>query len=200
MYVSPLTERMRKRKAFADNELESNAHLFAMSSVSSVSNLSTPYTSLSMPTATATAVTTVPLNMQLSSVIDYSTIHQTMITSENESTEYLSTSHIGNYQLSTEYPCSESSTSRIRIIDEAKLCNMDGQNNDRLMCSPPTNEHSHYISAKPKLSFSIESIIGIKWRMNDVLTTKIVWFWKPDIWMLFEPKTKHYSNVNVKLF
>lgn len=176
MYVSPLTERMRKRRAFADNELESSTHLFALSSVSSVSNLSTPYSrlSMSMPTAAAaaavaTGAATVPLNMHLSTAIDYSAIHQsTMITNDNESPEYLSAqtpSSIDNYRSNECYPCAIDSlpAHRIRIIDDAKLCNMDRQNNEPLIYSPSANEHSHCTSAKPKLSFSIESIIGIKW-------------------------------------
>lgn len=161
MYVSPLTERIRKRKAFADNELESHAHLFALSTVSSVSNLSPTYSSLPMPTSTAATISTVPLNMHLPSVIDYSAVHQSMITNENESTAYISTSIIDNYRSNNQHHCSESPTSRIRIIDDAKLYNMTRQTNDSSIYDS-SNEQSHCISAKPKLSFSIESIIGIK--------------------------------------
>lgn len=167
MYVSPLTERMRKRKAFADSELESKSHLFALPTSSSIDNLSSPYSRLTIPT------------MHLSGVIDYNTIQQSLITNESDSTDYLppipatpllpSSSTMDSYR-SCEYSCSEFSQQRIRIIDDAKLSNMNRQNNDSLIYGPSTNEANDNctttiatITTKPKLSFSIESIIGIKW-------------------------------------
>lgn len=154
MYVSPLTERMRKRKAFADSELESNSHLFALSTTPAAVNLSSPYTRLTMPN--------VPLSMHLSSVIEYNTIQQSMITNESEMVEYLPQitpppSMDYDYRLN-EYSCKESSPNRIRIIDDAKLTNLQRTNKDSHNYSPST----YGASNKPKLSFSIESIIGIK--------------------------------------
>lgn len=162
MYVSPLTERMRKRKAFADTELESNSHLFGVPSPSSVGNLSSAYSCLTMPT--------MPLTMPLSRINDYNTIQQSMITNECDSAEYLPISPplpstMDNYRSNTEYLATiESSPQRIRIIDDAKLFNMNQrQCNDSMIYCPLTNEpNKHCNSAKPKLSFSIESIIGIK--------------------------------------
>lgn len=161
MYVSPLTERMRKRKAFADTELESKSNFFGIPAPSSVGNLSSAYSRLTLPT--------VPLNMHLSHVIDYNTIQQSMITNECDSTEYQSISPIlsstmDNYRLNTEYIATDTSPQRIRIIDDAKLSNMNRLNDDSLIYSSSTNEpnNQHCTNHKPKLSFSIESIIGIK--------------------------------------
>lgn len=162
MYVSPITERIRKRKAFADTELESNNSrlIFAIPSPSSVGNLSSQYAQRTMPTMPT--IPTLPLTMHLSSVIDYNTIQQSMITNDSETADYLPTtspSTMDNYRLD-EHSCSPN---RIRIIDDAKLSNMNRHNNESLIYSPLTNEpNNHFVSAKPKLSFSIESIIGIK--------------------------------------
>lgn len=196
MYISPITERMRKRKAFADTELDGNAtasHLFAASSLpsssssSSVSNLTPSYSCLSM--------FTLPQNGHLSSIIDYHALQQqaARASEHNNATEYLptpppqplqtSTPTINAYQLS-ELLCSESPSSsmslsppplqpsfsplppqhKIRIIDDAKLMYMRRQINEpSLIYNPFTAEHnSGCTNAKPKLSFSIESIIGIK--------------------------------------
>lgn len=157
--MSPLAERMRKRKAFADTELESSSHLFALASPSTVSNLSSPYTRLSM--------LTLPQTMHLSSVIDYNAIQQSILTNERDTAEYFSsTTTIENFQLhdgsSSQSP--SPSPNRIRIIDDAKIANMNRQNNEPLIYVPSINEHihGHSESVKPKLSFSIESIIGIK--------------------------------------
>lgn len=194
MYISPITERMRKRKAFADTELEGNAHLFAASSLpssSSVSNLTpSSYSCLSM--------LTLPQNGHLSNIIDYHTLRQrAAMESENtNATEYLPTAPpppqpplgatINDYQLSellrSKSPSSSMSLSpppqllssssslpslspqhKIRIIDDAKLMYMRRQINEpSLIYNPLTAEHSSECTAKPKLSFSIESIIGIK--------------------------------------
>lgn len=161
---------MRKRKAFADSELESSSHLFALASPSSVSNLSSPYARLSM--------LTLPQTMHLSSVIDYNAIQQSIISNESDTAEYFSsstTTTIENFQLhecsSPRSPSPSPSPNRIRIIDDAKLTNMNRRNNNEpLIYRPSINEHIHgqsqspnnCSSAKPKLSFSIESIIGIK--------------------------------------
>lgn len=160
---------MRKRKAFADSELESSSHLFALASPSSVSNLSSPYARLSM--------LTLPQTMHLSSVIDYNAIQQSIISNESDTAEYFSSSSttIENFQhhkcSSPRSPSPSPSPNRIRIIDDAKLANMNRRNNNEpLIYRPSINEHihgqsqsqSHCSCAKPKLSFSIESIIGIK--------------------------------------
>lgn len=199
MYISPITERMRKRKAFADTELEGNAtaasHLFAASSLpssSSVSNLTpSSYSCLSM--------LTLPQNGHLSNIIDYHTLRQraAMASENNNATECLPTAPpppqpplgatINDYQLSerlrSKSPSSSMSLSpppppqllsssllpslspqhKIRIIDDAKLMYMRRQINEpSLIYNPLTAEHSSECTAKPKLSFSIESIIGIK--------------------------------------
>lgn len=152
MYMSPLTERMRKRKAFADTELESS--LFTLPSPSSVTNLSSSYSHLSM--------LTLPQTMHLSSASDYHTIQQSRMASESDMTEYLPTSTMEGYPLH-EHPSSNAPSHKIRIIDDAKLANMSLQNNEPLIYSPSSIQHnSHCTNAKPKLSFSIESIIGIK--------------------------------------
>lgn len=197
MYISPITERMRKRKAFADTELEGNAtasHLFAASSLpssSSVSNLTPSYSCLSM--------LTLPQNGHLSNIIDYHTLQQqtAMASENNNATNYLptppppppqapsttTTTTINDYQLSelfySKSPSSSMSLSppllpspslpslspqhKIRIIDDAKLMYMRRQINEPpLIYNPLTIEHNSECASKPKLSFSIESIIGIK--------------------------------------
>lgn len=186
MYISPISERMRKRKAFADTELEgaSVPHLFASSiaSSSSVSNLTPSYSRLSL--------LTLPPN-------DYQALHQSAMSCENDATEYLPTTTaaaaaaaMSDYQLS-EFLHSKSPSSsslslspplppplpqhfpslppqqhNIRIIDDAKLMYMRRQTNEpSLICSQLTTEQRNTactVNAKPKLSFSIESIIGIK--------------------------------------
>lgn len=198
MYISPITERMRKRKAFADTELEESAtspHLFgstsfqpsSSSSSSSVGNLTPSYPCLS--------IFALPQNGHLPSIIDHHALQQqTARASENDNTtEYMptplpsqpltttSTSTINDYQLSellcSKSPSSSSSRSpssspfsplspqhKIRIIDDAKLMYMRRQINEpSLIYNPSTAEHnSECTNAKPKISFSIESIIGIK--------------------------------------
>lgn len=191
MYISPQTERMRKRKAFAGTEFDGNSasHLYASSlpSSSSVSNLAPSYSRLSM--------LTLPQNEHLSNIIDYHTLRPTAITSENNATEYLSTrpttTTINDYHLSesmrsksTSSPSSPSLSlsplplpsllppqHKIRIIDDAKIVYMRRQITEpSLIYDPLTAGHNNeYTSnAKPKLSFSIESIIGIKWNFIQV--------------------------------
>lgn len=154
MYMSPLTERMRKRKAFADTELESS--LFTLPSSSPVSNLSSSYSRLSM--------LTLPQNMHLSnSITDYHKIQQqSAITSESDTIEYLPTSTMDGSQLHA-YPNSKSPSHKIRIIDDAKLANMSRQNIEPVIYSPSSiqQHNTRCTNSKPKLSFSIESIIGI---------------------------------------
>lgn len=150
MCGSPLTERMRKRKAFADTELESS--LFPLVSPSSLINLSpSSYSRISMLTLQSS---------HLSGTIDYNT-NQASNGSENDTTTvYLPTSTMEGYH---EYPSSKSSSHKIRVIDDAKLANMSRQNNDPLIYHPSTtHRNSLCANVKPKLSFSIESIIGIK--------------------------------------
>lgn len=188
MYISPMTERMRKRKAFADTELEDNGrpHFLAssMTSSSHVGNLTPPYSRLSM--------LTLPQNGHLTNILDYHALQQTTVASEhNNSVEYLSApTSMNDYPLSEllmhskspssslslspplpspHLPSCSPSTSqqRIRIIDDAKLMYMRRQTNEpssiyneRLMANQHNSEST--VNAKPKLSFSIESIIGIK--------------------------------------
>lgn len=154
IYMSPLTERMRKRKAFADTELESS--LFPLVSASCVTNLSpssssSSYSRLSMLTLQSS---------HLSSTIEYNT-NQASADDENDTTTvYLPTSTPVGYQ---EYPSSKPSAHKIRVIDDAKLANMSQQNNEPLIYHPSSIQHNSLCAnVKPKLSFSIESIIGIK--------------------------------------
>lgn len=186
MYISPLTERIRKRKAFADAELDRTSvpHLFAssMASSSSVSNLTLPYSRLSM--------LSLPQNEHLSNIIDYQALQQTAISSENNATEYLPTTTaaaaMSDYHLpDVLYSKSPSSSSlslspplppfnplppqpqhKIRIIDDAKLMFMRQQINEPSLIYNQLTAEQHNsectVNAKPKLSFSIESIIGIK--------------------------------------
>lgn len=189
MCISPTMERMRKRKAFADTELEVNApptsasHLFVTSvpsSTSSVSNLTPSYARRPM--------LPLPQHGHSSNMIDYHALHQTtIITNENDATKYLATpttEPLCGYQF-PELPHSKSPSSmsslslsplslpspqplhKIRIIDDAKLVHMRRQIHvpSPAYCEPLTTAEyngEYTINAKPKLSFSIESIIGIE--------------------------------------
>lgn len=130
MYVSPLVDRMRKRKAFADTELDSSTHIFTA-----------PYSNRTL--------TALPITAQLPGVINYSPIQQSMIRHESDlSIPVIETMKSNDHQESVSPPL------RIRIIEDAKLKHMNQQ----------TNQHSVFgpSEVKPRLSFSIESIIGIK--------------------------------------
>lgn len=193
MYISPMTEQMRRRKSFAAIEFERNgeSHVFASSvASSSVSNLTPSYDSrLSMQI--------LPQNEHLSNIIDYHALQSTtMAASENNNmTEYFSATapvaSINDYQssellhskspssssLSTSPPLSSPhlpsflfptppSQHKIRIIDDAKLMYMRRQIDEPSLIHNQLTAQQHNsqctTNAKPKLSFSIESIIGIK--------------------------------------
>lgn len=192
MYVSPFEDRIRKRKAFADTELDSSSHLFMLSSTptfsmksssltttstisTALNNLSSPYTTMSQLPMIPPSTPTIPsLTMHLSNVIDYriqttpppppSPSQSKMNTmNENDTYDYVAaqiikTEHRSNFEML-------SPRQQIRIIDDAKLYNMNTKQknyNESYILSSVTDESAHSTGKKPKLSFSIESIIGIK--------------------------------------
>lgn len=134
VYGSPLTERMRKRKAFADTNLEANENLITMSSYSnhpSIANLS--LSGYSMPNASATEMLRNFVDYQLNERQHY----QPNVLYENSYERLSPPSFIDTNNF-------ESQPIRVQRISEINSC-ASNQNN-----------------CKPKLAFSIESIIGIK--------------------------------------
>lgn len=139
MYASPLTERMRKRKAFADSHLETSQHIITMSSFSpqTMSTIPANHPMLSDytdPNACATEL--------LRNFVDYQfneqQRYQRAIVFDECAYEPISPSaHMENANL--EYP-----SLKVQRIDGNNACDMNENN------------------CKPKLAFSIESIIGIK--------------------------------------
>lgn len=171
MYVSPLAERIRKRKAFADTELESSSHLFVSSSPPTMPfsiNSSSTLNNLLPPYSTMPTMSNVPLAMHLGGVIDYSTTSQMLnIPHENDIQCDLSLSPSSSPQIMDKYRLNADtlSTQHIRIIDDAKLFdkNVDQMNNESFYYAQSSmNTVDDIVNEKPKLSFSIESIIGIK--------------------------------------
>ncbi|KAG4073153.1 hypothetical protein HA402_002542 [Bradysia odoriphaga] len=130
MYVSPLSERLRKRKAFADRELDSSSSCILASAIS-IPPYGINYDQLSRePTPYITAI------------YDH---NQHYVRSKLPSTQ--------PYPHFYEDNVKEKLLPKIRIVDESKL--KETAYNDRC--------HSDYnmTNAKPKISFSIDSIIGI---------------------------------------
>lgn len=134
VYGLPMTERIRKRKAFADTHLEANENIITMSSYSnhsSIANLS--LSGYSMPNASAAEM--------LRNFVDYQLNEQQ------------------NYQPCVLYQSSYERLSPPSIMD-----------NDNFECPPIKVQRiseinscaSNQNNCKPKLAFSIESIIGIK--------------------------------------
>lgn len=160
-YVSPLADRIRKRKAFADSELDSSSHLFMMPTQFS-SDSSEPFVNnLSSPMSSAT------LTMHLANVIDYNnTAQQT----KNLSNEIDNVSISGGYsppQMMKMYRSNQENLAhnRIRIIDDAKLyetINSQRMDDESFIKAQSAIDSAGGDEIKPKLSFSIESIIGIK--------------------------------------
>lgn len=165
MYVSPLTERMRKRKAFADTQLESSGHLLTMPTFSahstpSITNLSLSYSRLSIPNSSPTS--------HFNNFVDLNPCEQQQqqqqITLNENTCDYLPSSIMTQNYQQHEYLNTERLPAKIRIIDEAKLYNISAQhmNNESFAHAKSSINDNNHCNAKPKLSFSIESIIGIK--------------------------------------
>lgn len=130
MYMSPLSERLRKRKAFADRELDSSSSCILASAISippyginydQLSRESTPY---------------------IAGIYDHS---------QQYGRSKMPATH--PYPPFYEDNVKEKLLPKIRIIDESKL--KEAVYNERC--------HSDYnmTNSKPKISFSIDSIIGI---------------------------------------
>lgn len=127
IYVSPLSERLRKRKAFADRELDSSSSCILASTVS-------------MP----------PYGLNYDQLSREQTPFITAIYDHNQ---HFSRSKIPiNYHHYCDGNVKERNLPKIRIVDESKLKDASYD-----FC----NSEYKMTNAKPKLSFSIESIIGI---------------------------------------
>lgn len=196
MYVSAITERMRKRKAFADSELDSTSpHLLTLQApdttpapTTSTTHLLPISSSFQSNAAFYTTTSSSSLSNTLSPYSHYLmplSIHTSGINEINIG-NYVSTQPIENYQTNDAYlSCLSSPTlpqppqqtavspSNLRIIDDARytFTNVnDAGQMDRMspICvhsSPSVDgsiDDNHNNNRKPKLSFSIESIIGIK--------------------------------------
>ncbi len=129
MYVSPLSERLRKRKAFADRELDSSASCILASSVS-IPPYGLNYEQLSREQT--------PF---ITAIYDH---NQQYVRSKLSSTQHYHHFYDGNVK--------EKLLPKIRIVDESKL-----KDSTYDLC----NSEYKMTSAKPKISFSIDSIIGI---------------------------------------
>lgn len=129
MYVSPLSERLRKRKAFADRELDTSASCILASAVSIP-----PYTINYEQLAREQA----PF---ITAIYDH---NQHYARSNLPPQHYHNNSYDGNVK--------EKLLPKIRIVDESKLKDATYD-----LC----NSEFKMTNAKPKISFSIDSIIGI---------------------------------------
>lgn len=145
MYVSPLSERIRKRKAFADSELDSNAGLMAMPQ----SSMPPPSPTLSMnPNAPPFPTHTQPLYaMQTYAQEARYRFHKLNHRSEECDANRFVPRNAHHLPINN----SRSSSS---ITDKTNFFESNSS-------SPPTSANT-FSQIKPKLSFSIESIIGIK--------------------------------------
>lgn len=159
LYVSPLADRIRKRKAFADSELDSSSHLFMMPTQFSSNSSPSFVNNLSSGMSSAT------LTMHLTNAIDYNnTAQQTVNLSneiENVSIRGSPPQPMKMYRANQE----NLAHNRIRLIDDAKLyetTNTQRMVNELFISAQSTVDSAHAAKIKPKLSFSIESIIGIK--------------------------------------
>ena len=128
MYVSPLTERLRKRKAFADRELDTSASCILASA------LPIPSYGLSFDQMTREQTPYV------AAIYDH---NQHYVRSK------LSQQH---YQHFYDGNVKEKLLPKIRLVDESKL-----KDTTYDLC----NSEYKMTNAKPKISFSIDSIIGI---------------------------------------
>lgn len=127
MYASPLSERLRKRKAFADRELDSSASCILASAVS-MSPYGVNYDQLSREQGP-------------------------FITARYDHDQHYVRSKLSShYHHFYDVNAKDKIFPKIRIVDESKLkdSSYDFRNSEYVM----TN-------AKPKISFSIDSIIGI---------------------------------------
>lgn len=133
VYESPLTERIRKRKAFADTSLEANENIITMSSFSnhpSIANLS--LSGYSMPNASATEM--------LRNFVDYQL---------NERQQYQPNVLYENYERLSPPSIMDNNNFECPSIKVQRMCEKNSYASNQNNC-------------KPKLAFSIESIIGIK--------------------------------------
>lgn len=153
-FMSPLTERIRKRKAFADTELDSSSGLLSvglpqappLSMISSTATGSNALAFSSMAFHQALYAMPLPaysIKDSPSDGIDFSNYSQSK--SDNNPTE------------------SSTPTSKIRIVNNARLfsANCSPQSKTPPATAESTTDYM-FNSVKPKLSFSIESIIGTK--------------------------------------
>lgn len=160
-YLSPLADRIRKRKAFADSELDSSSHLFIMP---------TPFSSNSSPPFVnnlSSAMSSDTLTMHQTNAIDYNNTAQQTINLSNKIDnvsirgDYSPPQPINMYTSNRE----NLTNNRIRIIDDAKLyetINTQGMVHESFIGAQSILDSAGGAKIKPKLSFSIESIIGIK--------------------------------------
>lgn len=131
MYVSPLSERLRKRKAFADRELDSSSSCIL-----------------------ASAISIPPYGIAYDQLARESTPYTTAIYDHNQHYVRSKLPPIQQpYAHFYDDNVKEKLLPKIRIVDESKL--KETAYNDRC--------HSDFnlTNAKPKISFSIDSIIGI---------------------------------------
>lgn len=137
MYVSPLSERIRKRKAFADSELDSRAGLMAI-----------PQTSLSPPTLSVhpNAAQFVSHTPSMFSMQTYAQENRYRFQKFNQRNEDCDANRFVP-RIAHHLPTS-TNTDETNLIESNSMAS-------------PTSVNT-FGGIKPKLSFSIESIIGFK--------------------------------------
>lgn len=136
MYVSPLSERIRKRKAFADSELDSSAGLMAIPPMPSPT-LSAIANASSFPSHTQT----------MYAMQTYARENRYQFHKVNQHNDECDTNRFVR-QHANHLPSHSNS-------DETNFFESNST-------SPPSSTNTFSDQIKPKLSFSIESIIGIK--------------------------------------
>lgn len=151
MYPSPLTERIRKRRTFADNELNSSTDLLSATAAANASSSTSSSSYRSIPTFI--------LNENSSSLCDATTSSFGFVPKYGpyEFCNYLRSRVLHSPYTNTHLNSLNDELPKIRIIDESKLRDCNLKFNFNLDTSLLDS-----CSTKPKLSFSIESIIGIK--------------------------------------
>lgn len=173
MYASPLTERIRKRKAFADSELDSTTRLLPM--LHSTHPLTSNGAPVVMPSPTSpNQMYSMPLSPYLmkdtlynSNNVGYGTAKGHAPANAHHAFEfsnYLRSRVLHTYENNNnnvEFGGGNSETHKLRLVDESQLM---GYYPTAAMSTEECDMSPERCSnvAKPRLSFSIESIIGIK--------------------------------------
>ena len=171
MYTTALTERIRKRKAFADSELDLTSGLLSVSPNSTLTATGAP----TYPFIQNAYHTFQPQNPSNSNNHDSNNhyyqnklLSPTLSTTSTTTTPTPPASYENNAAISNDlhlhYSMNFNSNllPKIRIIDESKLKRNRTEFSSSFELTSSSSSSSVHILSKPKISFSIESIIGIQ--------------------------------------